>query len=823
VSLIVRAVARHPTQAKTTAKLVGTALCLAAAIALPVAAADKPGSTAAATQTETLVLRVILNTENRGDLFVQRTPDLDFLVKVEDLKAMGFKDIAATVRSIDGEPHISLRSIQGVTARFDEKELALHITAEPRLLAGDSFDLRGGRRRKNITQSSNSAFLNYAFTGTHGSASSDGLGFSGEAGIRLGDYLLMSDASTVDTPSGKKLVRLMSSATLDDRENLRRVVLGDVLTPSRDFSNSVNLGGISIAKSYAIDPYFIRFPTQSLTGSVALPSDMEVYLDGQRIRTERLRPGEFELRDILAYGGARNVQVVLRDAFGRVEQLNYSLYFTDQPLQPGLHEYSYNFGAIRRDFGLRSNKYGPLAFTMYHRYGLNRAVTLGWRAEATRRLLNTGPTATLVVGPLGVVNLGLAMSTIGGRQGAAGLASYTYESKNWSMGLFLRHDGRDYVGLGDPPVMTNRRYEGSASASYRLSGSSTVTLSHAALTTRAGTTATASASPGQPFSFTALANHRVTALSYSTPIPSTRAHLTASLSRIKDTLGPGRTEAFLGLSILLDKEHTAAASYRSDRRDHTESVRLTKYQPVGEGLGYSLSADHSSSVQSTQFRSDAQYNAPAAVIRADYGHYQIQGQKDQDLRLSVAGGIVAVGGHVAVSRPITQSYAIVKVGELKDVGVFVHGQPTAKTDSHGLAVLPNLSAYYENNVSIAAGSLPLDYALPAEIKKVSPAPRSGAFVDFGVTKTQAFTGKLISRLGPVAKPVEVAEMEVSIDGKSQKLIAGRGGEFYIENLKPGIYKGSVSVGSERCVFELAIPKSDETFVDLGEVQCLRPR
>lgn len=823
--MIVRLTARHPRQRKTTAKLVGTALCVAAAaIALPASAADNAGSTAAAAaQTETLVLRVTLNTENRGDLFVQRTPGLDFLLKVEDLKAMGFKDIPAAVQSIDGEPHISLRSIQGVTARFDEKTLALHIAAEPQLLAGNSFDLRSQRRRRNITESSNSAFLNYAFTGTHGSSSSNGLGFAGEAGVRLGDYLFMSDASTVDTPSGKRLVRLMSSATLDDRDNLRRIVLGDVLTPSRDFSNSVNLGGISVAKNYAIDPYFIRFPTQSLTGSVALPSDMEVYLDGQRIRTERLRPGEFELRDILAYGGARDVQVVLRDPFGRVEQLNYSLYFTDQPLQPGLHEYSYNFGAIRRDFGLRSNKYGPLAFTMYHRYGVSKAVTLGWRAEATRRLLNTGPTATLVMGPLGVINLGLAMSTIGGRRGTAGLASYTFESKSWSMGVFLRHDGRDYVGLGDPPVMTNRRYEGSVSASYRLSGNSTVTLSHAALTTRAGSTATASATPSQPFSFTALANHRVTALSYSTPIPSTRAHFTASLSRIKDTLGPGRTEAFLGLSILLDKDHNAAASYRSDRRDHTESVRLTKYQPVGEGLGYSVSADHSSKSQSTQFRSDAQYNAPAAVLRADYGHFQSQGQKDQDLRLSVAGGIVAVGGHVAVSRPISQSYAIVKVGELSAVDVFVQGQPVAKTDAQGLAVLPNLSAYYENNVSIAGSSLPMDYALPAEIKKVSPAPRSGAYVDFGVTRTQAFTGKLISRLGPVAKPVEVAEMDVSIDGKSQKLIAGRGGEFYVENLKPGIYRGSVSVGTERCVFELSIPKSDEAFVDLGEVQCVRSR
>ena len=138
-------------------------------------------------------------------------------------------------------------------------------------------------------------------------------------------------------------------------------------------------------------------------------------------------------------------------------------------------------------------------------------------------------------------------------------------------------------------------------------------------------------------------------------------------------------------------------------------------------------------------------------------------------------------------------------------------------------MLPNLTAYYENNVSIAASSLPMDYALPAEIKKVAPAPRSGAFVDFGVTKTQAFTGKLISLLGPSPKPIEVAEMDVSIDGRSHKLIAGRGGEFYVENLQPGTYKGSVAVGAERCEFELTIPKSDETFVDLGIVQCLRPR
>lgn len=800
-------------------RLVGTALCIVGAVSPPVVAADKSGSSSvAAAQTEALVVRVNLNTENKGDLFVQRGMDLDFLLKVEDLKAMGFKDPAGTVQVIEGESHLSLRSMRGVTLTFDERTLALNITAEPQLLASRFIGLRAERRRGTLAGSTNSAFLNYALTGTGGSSvPANGLGFSGEAGVRWGDYLFLSDASTVSTATGKKLIRLMSSVTRDDRENLRRIVIGDVLTWSRDFSSSVNLGGISVTKLYGIDPYFVRFPTQTLTGSVALPSDMEVYLDGQRIRTERLRPGEFELRDILAYGGARNVQVVLRDAFGRVQQLNYSLYFTEQPLQQGLHEYSYNFGAMRRQYGIRSNSYGPAALSAFHRYGVSNSVTLGWRAEATRELVNTGPTATLVLGNFGVVNLGVAASSIEGKLGAAQHVSYNFDSRNWTLGAFVRHDGRHFASLGDPPVMTNRRYEGSVSAGYRLPQNATISISHTALATR---TAAAIGTPAQPFNAIALANRRVSSLTYSTPLGSIKAQLTATLSRIKDGVG-SRTEAVLGLNFLLERDYSAAASYRGDRQSHSESMRLTKNQPVGEGLGYDLSLDRSSEGgDSTQLRSNIQYNAPAALLRAEYGQFLNRGQRTHDQRVSVAGGIVAVGGHVAMSRPVTRSYAIVKVGEIEGVGISVDGQPSGQTDSSGLAVIPNLNAYYENSVSIASSALPMDYSLPAEVRRILPSFRSGALIDFGVTRTQAFSGKLLSRLDALAKPVEFTEIEVSVDGKIQKLVTGRGGEFYVENLKPGIYKATVSVRTARCLFDLDIPKSAEMFVDLGEIMCL---
>jgi len=801
-------------------RLVSAALCCFSAGLVHSQTAAPLNSPVRAAQAEAIVLRVTLNTEGRGDLFVWRTSDLDFLVKVEDLRLMGFKEPVGNLAVLDGEPHMSLKSMRGVGFAFDEKTLALNITAEPQLLPIQALGSQGAQRIRGVIPDNNSVFANYALNTSGGSSViGTSLGFAGELGWRLGDYLLLSDGIVTQAASGQRqFVRLMSSATHDDRETLQRTVVGDFFTPSREFSSGVNLGGVSISKLYGIDPYFNKFPTQSVRGSAALPSDLEVYLDGQRIRSEKIKPGEFELRDILAYGGARNVQVVLRDAFGRVQQLNYSFYFSDQPLRQGLQEYSYNLGALRRDYGVASNHYGPLAFSMFHRYGLSDAVTLGLRAEGKRAVFNAVPTATVVLGSAGVVNMALAGSSLEGRRGAAGSASYNYQARSWSLGLSLRRDWGDYAALGDPPTISNRKYEGSLAASYYLPGLGSVSLSHSALLTRAGMVASA-ATPTQPFNVLPLDNRRITALSYSVPLVSGRVALTASLSH---TTGKEKSsEAFVGLNFFLDRDYSAAASYRGGKDGRTEAVQFTRNQPIGEGMGYLLAADRATSAttSSTQFNSRIQYNAPAAILRAELDRRQESGQIANNYRVSVAGGLAYVAGEVALGRPVTGSFGIVKVGELPDVAVAVNGQPIGKTNSQGKVFVPTLTPYFDNDVSIAPESVPIEYSIPATLKKVSPNLRSGALIDFAVTKIQAFTGKLKSRQAGAMTAVEFQEISFSAGGKIQKMQTGRGGEFYIENLKPGSYAATVLVEGKLCLFDLIIPQSDETFVELGELVC----
>ena len=772
-----------------------------------------------ASPTEPLVLQVFLNSVDKGDVFAQRSDLQGFFVKVDDLKSFGLREPYGSVTVFDGEPHVAISTLKGVSFSYDPKTLVLSLVAEPLLLTNSSISKLSQRRQLTTTPGGNSAFFNYALTSIEGSsASSSRLGFAGELGVKLGDYLLLTDAATVNNPVGSSLVRLMSSVTRDDRSNLRRFVVGDFLTPSRDLGTGVNLGGMSISKNYGLDPYFVRFPTQSVSGSVALPSELEVYLDGQRIRTERLAPGSFQLQDIVAYGGSRNVQLLLRDAFGRVQQLNYSLYFSDQPLQNTFHEYSYNFGALRRQYGLQSNNYGPAAFTMFHRYGFSNSLTMGWRADVTKDLVNTGPTLTAVLGNYGVVNLALAGSTFSDAKGYAAQGSYTYDSKSWAVSFFARRDSSRYASLGDPVTFTNRKYEASVSGTYRLPQNASISARRSLFT--AQQQATALTTQAQLPSFLSLGDRSVTSISYATPLDAFRAQFTATVSRIKENTLPVRNELFVGLNFLLDQNYSAATSYRADRNGHSESARFTKGLPIGEGLGYDLSVDQSSADgRNQQVRANIQYNAPAAAFRFERGQYFDQGQKFSDQRVSVAGSLAVAGDEFGFSRPITSSYAIVKIGDVGDVPVLVNGQRAGLTNSRGIIVLPNLNANYENNVSIDSEALPLNLSLTTALKKVTPAPRSGVFVDFAPKKIQAFIGKLIKPGLGAMQALEFFEIDIVVDGVSQKLVTGRGGEFYVENIPAGTYKATATDGMQICNFSMIFPASDETFVDLGTVAC----
>ncbi|MGB9628098.1 MAG: hypothetical protein ACPL6D_05520 [Thermodesulfobacteriota bacterium] len=195
------------------------------------------------------ILKILLNEEDKGELIVHVTDDGDFLLRTEDLRKMGFKELKGITTTIEGEEFISLGSVEGVKAKLDEKKLVLGIVAEPHLLEKKVVMMRYPRPVKVYYPKDTSGFLNYNLTYFAGdSFKYDRTVLTNQLGFRMWDLLFLSDSSYSQRKGeGGKFVRLMSNITYDRRENLLRAVAGDFFASSGDLGSTINMGGLSIS------------------------------------------------------------------------------------------------------------------------------------------------------------------------------------------------------------------------------------------------------------------------------------------------------------------------------------------------------------------------------------------------------------------------------------------------------------------------------------------------------------------------------------------------------------------------------------------------
>ena len=98
-------------------------------------------------------------------------------------------------------------------------------------------------------------------------------------------------------------------------------------------------------------------PTPSFLGQAVVPSTVELYVDGLRQYSGQVPVGPFQLAAQPGISGTGNAQVVVTDAFGRMQTLDFSFYGTQQLLAKGLSDWSVGVGHLRRDFGERSFAY----------------------------------------------------------------------------------------------------------------------------------------------------------------------------------------------------------------------------------------------------------------------------------------------------------------------------------------------------------------------------------------------------------------------------------------------------------------------------------
>lgn len=753
---------------------------------------------AAACALETIVVKVVVNSVPGGDLFVKMTPDRDFLVRTEDLRELGIESLEGEISVVDEEEHVWLRSLKGVSFVFREETLTLAVEADPSLLPSTSLDFASGRPRATFHEGGGTGYLNYrASYSADNSFEFTSFSLLNELGFRAGGVLFRTDSSYTLTSQQGDFTRLSSSASYDRRGDLQRFILGDFFASSGPLGSSLNLGGLSFRKVYKMDPYLVKQPLFDFTGLASAPSDIEVYLDGVIIKRERVQPGEFSLENLSAYGGGGNFEIVIRDLFGREERIRVPYYFSDTLLKKGLHEYGYNLGFIREGFGTQSNSYGALALSAFHRLGLTDSLTAGLGLEASDDVMSAGPSVSYL-SHYGVTSLSAAASASDGAAGAAGTFSHVYQGKRFVARLALGLFSDDYSRVDSVASSDTPSHEAALGLSYWIDKVGAVSFDYAHADGRAiGSENTFSAS------FTrALFD---------------KASFTTTYRNIRE--GASTENELFALFTYYPKSDSAlSVNFQNTGGVEVLSFQAHKGAPYGEGLGYRATVQLEQS--SSEFNPYLQYNAPRGVYTAEYRGVDVLGAGfDGSYELTASGAIAYAGGHLGLSRPVGDSFAAVKVSGLEGVSVMHNNQAAGKSRTDGVVFVPSIGAYYANQISIQPGELPINYSVDNVTRYISAPPGGGAFVEFVASKVQGVTGSLVQREGASFVPIEFVEGSVATPQGLVLFPTGRGGEFYLENLPPGAYSGTIERATGRCGFGFRVPESDEVVIELGEVVC----
>lgn len=747
-------------------------------------------STLKAFSQEVVVLKVILNTEDMGNFFVILAPEGDVWIKRDDLEKTRLKEGLGRDVIFSGETHVSLSSIPELDFFINEKDVSLELWAAPHLFKKQSIDIFYKKPYDVVYTEDNSAFLNYGLLYNFENSS---LNLSTELGVRLGDYLGISTFNYQKTEDEDKTVRLLTSVRTDDRKAMRTMIFGDLLASSGVLGSGAVLGGISLSRNFSTDPYFLRFPSLSLSGTLETPSDVEVYINGRVLR-ERLFPGEFLLKNIPPQVGLGTADIVITDIYGRKSVISKPVFSSNRLLKKGLHEYSYSIGFMREDFGEKNFSYGDPAFFSFHNYGFSERLKGGYAFEAHKDLINIGPTASVLISKAGVLDAALSLSGSEGKKGIGGFLGYSFRSKYINAGLSIRSLSRDFGTLALRPSDDKPSFE--LTSVIGLSRKRIGSISAGYSTSRMHTGADASQY----------------GLSYNRVITSgTTFFMTGRRTEAENR--ETEDEVFFGLHISFGKDFSGILNYSGREGEGVMKAGFRKSLPTGRGFGFRAE------VEKQESRTDT---AGAIQYQNNYGIYNLEyrktGGKDS-YTLSASGGIGYIGRSAFFSRPISDSFGKVKVGRLEGVRVYYFGNEVGRTNRKGEFIVPGLRSYHNNRIDIESQDIPIDYSIPALTRYISPPFRGGSFVRFDVVKIQGLTGSIYIVIDGEKVPVEYSVLYVMLKDKTIEGLVGRGGEFYIENVPPGRHPAKIIYKEKECVFDIITPESEDIWVDMGKILC----
>ncbi len=697
----------------------------------------------------TLYLELVVNEQSSGDVVPVQVRDGHYYVAAEILRPLHVQ-LAAGVDGL-----VAVDQIAGVTVKYDSiaQKLQLMLPAEwlPAQQLGSASVLATGKPIGGF-----GFLLNYDLYASN-------IGLDGAAASLwteqrvFGSLGLLSNTGVyrqVFATGHSDYVRYDTRWSYSDTETVRTYTAGDLITGSLPWGNAVRIGGFQIARNFGVRPDLIPYPLPRFSGSAAVPSAVDLFINGYKAGSEAVQPGPFTLNTMPFINGAGEASVVTTDALGRRVLTTVPFYVANTLLKVGTTDYSLAGGLLRRNYGTQNFSYGRPSATGSYRRGITDTLTLEARGEAARGVALAGAGAVANVGGLGVVSGSVSESRSDASNGRQWTVGYQYNGQRFGVGVQHTRRSVGYRDLGniESETVRNNPRSTQATASGSLGEAGSVSAGYFDVL----------AYDGQ--------RTRLATATYTKPL-GTHSFLSLNLSK---AIGKPDYNVLLQWTLLFDERGSVTTSVTRNREATTQQVQYSRSPPPAGGLGWNLAYGNNPGPND--------FKQASATWRGDTTQLQggvfSQGNTTSNWA-GAAGSVVVMDGGVFAANRINDAFALVSTAGVGDVPVRFENQIIGRTNANGHLLVPGVNAYYPARFEIDTLELPDYMQAPQGEQRVLLRSGSGALLRFPIEKVQAASLTLVDESG---QPLPVGLLAQHLQsGRSG--VVGWDGQLYLEGLK----------------------------------------
>ncbi len=737
-----------------------------------------------------LYLQLLVNQMDTAKVVVVEQRAGQLYMSAADLQAIGMK-LPASVAA-----EVALEQLPGLHSEYDSHGQRLLLSVPPDWLPAQFL---GNRKAYPRTEAMTSfgAMLNYDLylndtddSGTYLAAWNEVRVFDTWGTLSNTGQYRRSFGANPGSGLSDGYLRYDTTWRYSDDESLLTYEAGDLVSGALPWSNSVRLGGVQLSRDFAVRPDLVTYPLPQFAGEAAVPSSVDLFINGFKSSSDNVQPGPYTLTNIPFINGAGEAVVVTTDALGRQVSTTVPFYVTSSLLQKGLSDFSVAAGTLRRDYAQQDFRYGQGVTSGSLRYGVSDIFTLESHAEASNELTLGGVGGNVRLGSFGVLNSAVSQSRFDGRQGQQVSLGYQYSSQRYSLTYqrLERHEQYADLTVIDTPTISLSKRSEQVTASLNLDTWGSLGAGY--------------------FDIRAAddSRTRLLNLTWNRPLWGNSSFYLSANREIGDSHWAVQAQVVipfdLDASLSLSVERSTAGESR-------QRVNFSRAVPGPGGVGYNLGYAHGQGADYRQ--ADLTWRLQSVQLQAG-----VYGSSDAETRWADASGsLVWMDKQLFAANRINDAFVVVSTDGYAKVPVRYENQLVGETDSSGRLLVPWSSGYYRGKYEIDPLNLPANVLSPSVEQRVAVRRGSGYLLKFPLTRINAASIELVDAHNT---PLPLGA-NVLHEQSGAVAVVGWDGLVYLDKLaSQNTLRVTLNDGAG-CQVQFALPETGEQVPMIGPLVC----